>query len=167
MVRCIPKIFMEKSATCSMFGCHLNTVDKMLKFIVEFHSAFRLFVFYYIINKQKKELQNVTSTCYNVTSLKKEWFSILTLKAPLANLKFYEKNPLLIGQKPHENSYCFGSCVHDGYYFIHYVIKGTGVFSNGTRNYPVKKWTNIPFASRQKPAALPRSQKLANHQKPW
>ncbi len=54
------------------------------------------------------------------------------------NLKFHDINPLLTGHESCESGHSYGPHVRE-YYLIHYVIKGTGVFSTGKKKYAVKK----------------------------
>ncbi len=61
-----------------------------------------------------------------------------TLEVPLTDLKLHDINPLSTGHEPCESEHSFGPFVRD-YYLIHYVIKGTGVFSTATGDYTVKK----------------------------
>ncbi len=61
-----------------------------------------------------------------------------TVEVPLTDLKLHDINPLSSGHESCKRGYYFGPHVRD-YYLIHYVIKGTGVFSNATGDYSVKK----------------------------
>lgn len=59
------------------------------------------------------------------------------LDVPLIDLKLHDINPLFTGSEVCEGGNFVGPLVRD-HYLIHYVIKGTGVFSNATGDYPVK-----------------------------
>ncbi len=60
-----------------------------------------------------------------------------TLNVPLIDLKLHDINPLLTGSEVCESCHSVGPLVRD-HYLIHYVIKGTGTFTNTTGEHPVK-----------------------------
>lgn len=60
-----------------------------------------------------------------------------TLNVPLIDLKLHDINPLLTGSEVCESCHSVGPLVRD-HYLIHYVIKGTGVFSDATGDHTVK-----------------------------
>ena len=59
------------------------------------------------------------------------------IDVPLVDLKLHDINPLFTGSEVCEGGNSIGPLVRD-HYLIHYVIKGTGVFSNASGDYPVK-----------------------------
>lgn len=56
---------------------------------------------------------------------------------PLIDLKLHDINPLFTGSEVCEGGHSIGPLVRD-HYLIHYVIKGTGVFTDATGSHPVK-----------------------------
>ena len=61
-----------------------------------------------------------------------------TVEIPLIDLKLHGINPLLTGYEACESGHSYGPYARDCH-LIHYVIKGTGVFSHASGDYTVKK----------------------------
>ncbi len=56
---------------------------------------------------------------------------------PLTDLKLHDINPLFTGSEDCEGGHSVGPLMRD-HYLIHYVIKGTGIFTDAAGEHPVK-----------------------------